>query len=160
TDCSRSGAACKGLACLWRQLACQPQRSIYPPQRFENATGMHRDVPRLLVRVNKIAHQPMPVAVEVEAHQLAGAIEYRAAGIAADGVGRGDEAHRCRQLQFGLILAPTLRKLERLTVPLLFRALEGTRKGRKERQPLALDFVAPNRAEREAKGKRGIRGHA
>jgi len=61
------------LAC---QLPRQFLRVIELPQRFQHAARMDRDVPGLFVGVDEVAHQTVAVAVEVNADQIAGAVQH------------------------------------------------------------------------------------
>src|SRR5947199_57549 len=74
-------------------------------------TGLH-------VGVDEVAHQAVAVAVEVEADQLAGPVQHRAARVAADRVGRRHEVERCLQIELVLTIEPALRQHERLAVAL------------------------------------------
>ena len=66
----------------------------------------------LKVGVDKIAHQPMAVAVEIDPHQFTGAIENRAARIAANGVGSGGEVEGGLQIQVRFPIDPALGQFE------------------------------------------------
>ena len=60
-------------------------------------------MPRLVIGVDEVAHQAMAIAIEVDADEFAGAIEHRAAGVAADRVRGGDEVER----RLGIELVPS-----------------------------------------------------
>src|SRR5688572_26535275 len=80
------------------------------PQGLQHTQAVNGNVPGLLLGVDEVAHQAVPIAVEVEADQLAGAVENRAAGIAADGVGGRDEVKRSFEIDLVLALAPAFRQ--------------------------------------------------
>src|SRR5882724_9511113 len=73
-----------------------------PPRRFavqgvenpEEVAGVDADVARHLGIVAEVVGDILPDAVEVDPHQLAAAVQDRAAGIAAGGVGIGQEVDR------------------------------------------------------------------
>ncbi len=89
------------------------------PQGHDHAARMHGDVPGLLVGVDEVAHQAVPVAVEVDADQLAGPVEDRTAGVAADGVGGRDEVERRPSVELVPCLRASVRQDERVAVALL-----------------------------------------
>src|SRR5258707_9380997 len=120
---------------------------------------MHGDMAGLLVGVDEVAYQAVPVAVEVDADQFTGAIEDRAAGVAADGVGRRDEVKRRRRIQFILGFTPALGQYERLAVPLLLGALKGTAEGRGVRQVAAVDAITLDHAKGQPQSKSRIGGN-
>ena len=94
--------------CESHRLTCSPRsrrpgRSPRTPsQRLQDAPGIDRHGPRLLVGVDEVEHQRLDVAVEDEPDHLALAVHHRAARVAADDVGRGDEVER--RLQVELVL--------------------------------------------------------
>src|SRR6185295_3556154 len=60
----------------------------------EQVTDIDADVPRHLRVVAEVVGHVLPDAVEVDAYQLAAAVEDGAARAAAGGVGVGEEAYR------------------------------------------------------------------
>ena len=74
-------------------------------------------------RVDEVQHQRLDVAVEDQADHLGVAVDHRAAGVAADDVGRADEVERRLQVELVLALDPARRQIERRLVVVLRRPL-------------------------------------
>ena len=94
-----------------RQFGDERPCIVQLPQGFQDAATVDGNVPGLLVAVDEVAHQSMPVAIEIDADELAGLVEDRTAGIAADGVGGGYEIEGGACIQLSLFAA-TFRQVE------------------------------------------------
>ena len=109
-----------------------------------------------MIGVDEVAHQPVAIAVEVDAHEFSRAIEHRAAGVAADGVRGRDEVERRRQIEFVLAIEPTFRQVERLMILLLLGPIVHLAKRRRVAELDAVHVVAPHGAEREPQREGGV----
>src|SRR5436190_20702141 len=100
-----------------------------------------------MIGVDEVAHQAVAIAIEVDADELAGAIEDRAAGVAADGVRRRHEVERrlSRELAFGI--EPAFRQIEWLMVLLLLGPRVHLAERRRVTELDAVDLVALHGAE-------------
>jgi hypothetical protein len=86
----------------------------FPVNSFTSGAGMDRDVPRLVVGVDEVADEAVAIAVEVDAHEFAGAVQDGRAGIAADGVRRRDEVEGRSEVELVLAGKPARGEVERL----------------------------------------------
>src|SRR5262245_43314063 len=83
---------------------------------------MNADVPRLVVGVDEVAYESMAVAIEVDADELARAVEHGTTGVAADRVRGRDEIERRLGPELVLHVEPAFGQIERMLIFLLLGA--------------------------------------
>src|SRR5439155_21756535 len=85
--------------------------------------GIDRDRARLFVGENTVEHERLNVAVENDADKFIGFVYHWTAAVPANDVGVGNEIEFCREIEVGLLIDPTLGKVERRLVVVLGGAL-------------------------------------
>ncbi len=118
---------------------------------------MHCDMPGLNIRVNEVTDQTVTVAVEVNTDQFPSAVEHGRTGIAADGVGGGNEVEGCIRVEPLAVLEPTGRQGERFAASQAVVTREELADRGVPRDVLPFGLVTANRSESEAEGEGGIR---
>ena len=95
----------------------------------------------MFVGVNAIEHERLNVAVENDPDEFSGLVHHRAAAVAANDVGIGDEIESRFRIERRLLVDPTVRQIERRFVVVLGRALIQAREIRERRNLFPIFFV-------------------
>ena len=115
--------------CLAGQFIRERIGAVNIAQSFQDPTRIDVDGAADGVIVDKIPRQRLNIAIENDAHQLAGPVDHGTTRIATDNIGGFHGIQRSIELDPRLFLGPAIRQLVGILVSVFGRMIEGAAHG-------------------------------